>query len=164
MHQLGGRPELLPTVTEKTTTVTITAFNGTALHNSSKATSLARRTEPATVRWWIHWSWLWRDDNILTEKSKRWRLKVVMVKRWCWFWRSRSREKDDDVDDWEGTGGRIVATTIPEMVRGRNRDGGTARTSMLVMADVGSIEKKNESDAAANGWRSKKWEQPGTVI
>ena len=29
MHQLGGRPELLPTVTEKTTTVTITAFNGT---------------------------------------------------------------------------------------------------------------------------------------
>ena len=60
-------------------------------------------------------------------------------------------ESDDDVDDREGTGGRLVATTIPKMARGRNRDGGTARTSMLVMADAGSIEKKNESDAAADG-------------
>ena len=46
-------------------------------------------------------------------------------------------ESDDDVDDREGTGGRIVATTIPEMARGRNRDNGTARTSMMVMADAG---------------------------
>ena len=42
------------------------------------------------------------------------------------------------------------------MARGRNRDNGIARTSMLVMADAGSIEKKKESDAAVDGWRSKK--------
>ena len=36
-------------------------------------------------------------------------------------------ESDDDVDDRDGTGGRIVATTIPEMARGRNRDGGHSK-------------------------------------